>query len=136
MAPFGNRLGSQLRVIGFRDRPKINFTTAVAEGKTRRHVSLVPRDKLNKTPASHAVWMLFSNFQAFPNLLGSRAFTEAYRCVKFILSLDFLFAHCIFLKELMKRFAKLLLFDHAKSKRKSICYPILMVKISLLLNVS
>jgi hypothetical protein len=47
-----------------------------------------------ETPASRAVRMLFPNFQAFPNLLGSRAFTEAYICVKFIFSLDFLCAPC------------------------------------------
>ena len=36
---------------GFRDRPEINFKTAVAEGKQRRQVC-------SKTPASRAVRML------------------------------------------------------------------------------
>ena len=35
------------------DRPKINFKTAVAEGKQRRHVR-------SKTPASRAVRMLLN----------------------------------------------------------------------------
>jgi hypothetical protein len=77
-------LGLIGKFLGCRDRPNRNFTTAVAEGKTRRHVC-------SKTPASRAVRMLYPNFQAFPNLLGSRAFTEAYRCLKFLLSLDLLF---------------------------------------------
>ena len=38
---------------GFRDRPEINFKTAVAEGKQRRHVR-------SKTPASRAVRMLLN----------------------------------------------------------------------------
>jgi hypothetical protein len=38
---------------GCRDRPEINFKTAVAEGKKRRHVR-------SKTPASRAVRMLFN----------------------------------------------------------------------------
>jgi len=42
---------------GCRDRPKINFKTAVAEGKLRWHVC-------SKTPASRAVRMLFPSFQA------------------------------------------------------------------------
>jgi len=44
-------------VTGCRDRPKINFKTAVAEGKQRGHVC-------SKTPASRAFRMLFPNFQA------------------------------------------------------------------------
>jgi hypothetical protein len=40
-------------VTGCRDRPNRNFTTAVAEGKTRGHVR-------SKTPASRAVRMLFN----------------------------------------------------------------------------
>ena len=44
-------------VTGYRDRPNRNFTTAVAEGKTRGHVR-------SKTPASRAVRMMFPNFQA------------------------------------------------------------------------
>jgi hypothetical protein len=43
---------------GCRDRPKINFKTAVAEGKRRRHPDL------SGTPASRAVKMLFPNYQA------------------------------------------------------------------------
>ena len=39
-------------VTGYRDRPNRNFTTAVAEGKTRGHVR-------SKTPASCAARMLF-----------------------------------------------------------------------------
>jgi hypothetical protein len=42
---------------GYRDWPKINFKTDVAEGKTRGHVR-------SKTPASRAVRMMFPNFQA------------------------------------------------------------------------
>ena len=38
---------------GCRDRPEINFKTAVAEGKQRRHVR-------SKTPASRAVRMLLN----------------------------------------------------------------------------
>ena len=38
---------------GFRDRPEINFKTAVAEGKQRGHVR-------SKTPASRAVRMLLN----------------------------------------------------------------------------
>jgi len=68
----------------FSDRPNRNFTTAVDEGKTRGHVC-------SKTPASRAVRIMSLKCQAFPNLLGSRAFTEAYRCVKLLLSLDLLF---------------------------------------------
>jgi hypothetical protein len=60
------------------------------EGKTRRQCPAF----CGETPASRAVRMMYSMCQAFPNLLGSRAFTEAYRCVKFILSLDFLCAPC------------------------------------------
>ena len=47
------RFGSLPYVTGCRDRPKINFKTAVAEGKQRRHVR-------SKTPASLAVRMLFN----------------------------------------------------------------------------
>jgi len=79
----GQRFGFTVKFSGFKDRPKINFKTAVAEGKQCWHVC-------SKTPASRAFRMMFPSFQAFPNLLGSRAFTEAYRCVKFILSLDLL----------------------------------------------
>ncbi len=52
--------GSLPHATGCRDRPEINFKTAVAEGKQRRHVPLVPRDKLRKTPASRAVRLLFN----------------------------------------------------------------------------
>ena len=45
--------GSLPHAIGCRDRPEINFKTAVAEGKQRRHVR-------SKTPASRAVRMLFN----------------------------------------------------------------------------
>jgi len=39
------------------DRPKINFKTAVAEGKKRGHVC-------SKTPASRSVRMMSPSFQA------------------------------------------------------------------------
>ena len=42
----------------------------------------------SKTSASRAVRMRFPSSQAHPSLLGSRAFTEAYICVKFIVSLE------------------------------------------------
>jgi hypothetical protein len=42
---------------GCQDRPYRNFTTDVAEGKTRRHVG-------SKTPASRAFRMMFQKFQA------------------------------------------------------------------------
>ena len=51
------RFGSWAQFSGCRDRPNRNFTTAVAEGKMRRHVR-------SKTPASRAFRMLFPNFQA------------------------------------------------------------------------
>ena len=69
------------------DRPKINFKTAVAEGKKRRHVcspACVGQENTSFTCCKDVV----QHCQAFPNLLGSRAFTEAYRCLKFILRLD------------------------------------------------
>jgi hypothetical protein len=47
------RFDSGAQFIGCRDRPKINFKTAVAEGKRRGHVC-------SKTPASRAVRMLFN----------------------------------------------------------------------------
>ena len=45
--------GSLIHATGCRDRPEINFKTAVAEGKQRGHVR-------SKTPASRAVRMLLS----------------------------------------------------------------------------
>ena len=49
--------GSLPYFTGCRDRPNRNFTTDVAEGKTRGHVR-------SKTPASRAFRMLSPNFQA------------------------------------------------------------------------
>jgi len=49
------------------DRPKINFKTAVAEGKRRGHVC-------SKTPASRAVRMLFSSVKP--------CFASVYRSVQ------------------------------------------------------
>ena len=49
----GQGFGSLPHVTGCRDRPEINFKTAVAEGKQRRHVR-------SKTPASRAVRMLLN----------------------------------------------------------------------------
>jgi len=46
------RFGSWVRFIGCRDRPNRNFTSAVAEGKTRGHVR-------SKTPASRAARIMF-----------------------------------------------------------------------------
>ena len=45
--------GSLIHTTGCRDRPEINFKTAVAEGKQRGHVR-------SKTPASRAVRMLLN----------------------------------------------------------------------------
>jgi len=45
--------GSLPHATGCRDRPEINFKTAVAEGKQRRHVR-------SKTPASRTVRMLLN----------------------------------------------------------------------------
>src|SRR5665811_2253856 len=54
--PYGNiveqRFGLNSEFSGCRDRPNRNFTTAVAEGKTRGHVR-------SKTPASRAFRMSF-----------------------------------------------------------------------------
>jgi len=59
--PYGNlveqRFGFTGKFSGCKDRPKINFKTAVAEGKQRWHVC-------SKTPASRAVRMMFPSFQA------------------------------------------------------------------------
>ena len=74
----GHGFGSSAEFSGCRDRPMINFKTAVAEGKKRRHAC-------SKTPASLAVWMLFRSCKPC-----FAAFTEAYKCLKFILSLAFL----------------------------------------------
>jgi len=54
------------------DRPKINFTTAVAEGKRRMHVR-------SKTPASRAVRMLFSSVKpCFASLYRSIQMFKIY----------------------------------------------------------
>jgi len=57
---------------GCRDRPKINFKTAVAEGKQRRHVC-------SKTPASRALRMLFQVFKpCFASLYRSLQMFKIY----------------------------------------------------------
>ena len=50
----GKRFDSLPQATGCRDRPEINFITAVAEGKQRRHPDL------SGTQASRTVWMLLN----------------------------------------------------------------------------
>jgi hypothetical protein len=70
--------GILAKMTGCRDRPYRNFTTAVTEGKTRGHVC-------SKTQRH-----VLSGYCSGVSSLVLRAFTEAYRCVKFIFSLDLL----------------------------------------------
>ena len=82
---YGNILeqgfGSEAKFSGCREPHKINFTTDVAEGKTRRHPRFIGDTSFTYI---EDVAPKFSS-------LVLRAFTEAYRCVKFIFSLDLLF---------------------------------------------
>ena len=61
----------------YKYRADINIKTAVYTAIQNGHIC-------GKTPDSSAVMMMFPYFQAFLNLLGSRAFTKAYKCVNFV----------------------------------------------------
>ena len=84
------RFGFLVWFSGCRDRPNRNFTTDVDEGKPRGHVR-------SKTPASRAVW-IWTNLSGLSQFIGITSLTKSYICVKFIVSLDLLFAHCLFFK--------------------------------------